>query len=261
MAVTGGPAGRESGGTAPLTEPAGGRAPGYAVVLPVRDEEESLAAVLEELEAVLAGENVAIAVGLNGCTDGSKAVLDARGALYRETERPGYGYGCLAAIEAARESGFPLAAWIFYAADGANDPRDIPRLIARHRGGAEMVLGSRTLRPHNWKTMGPGLVAGNGVLAAVASLMARRVFTDLGPLRLIGADLFERLDLREMTYGWTVEAQVRAARLGARIEEIPVNDRPRMAGRQKVSGLGWKHSWRVARCIMQAAIRAARREV
>ncbi len=252
---------QESRKSGPAAGRAGGRGPAYAVVLPVRDEEESLAWVLEELEAVLAGENAVIAAGLNGCTDGSKAVLDARGALYRETQHAGYGHGCLAAMEAVRGSGFAPAAWIFYAADGANDPRDIPRLIARHRLGVEMVLGSRTLRPANWRTMGPSLVAGNWVLAAAASLAARRVFSDLGPLRLIDDGLFERLDLREMAYGWTVEAQVRAARLGARIEEIPVKDRPRMAGRQKVSGRGWKHSWRVARCIVLGAIRAARRGV
>jgi hypothetical protein len=241
-----------------------GESPRYALVLPVRDEEESLPWVLDALTGELAADledgRLVIAAGLNACRDRSGEVLRGRGILCGETSEGGYGHGCMAAIEAVRGAGIPVSGWIFYAADGANDPRDIPRLVAEHQRGTALVLGSRTRRMENWLSMGLGLVLGNLVLAGAASLAARKLFTDLGPLRLIDAGLFERLDLRELTYGWTVEAQVRAARLGARIVEVPVRDRPRVAGRQKVAGLGWGHSWRVARNILGAAFRSAGRK-
>jgi hypothetical protein len=42
--------------------------------------------------------------------------------------------------------------------------------------------------------------------------------------------------MREETYGWNLEMQMKAARAGLRILEIPVNHRCRTGGESKVSG-------------------------
>jgi hypothetical protein len=42
--------------------------------------------------------------------------------------------------------------------------------------------------------------------------------------------------MREMTYGWNIEMQMRAARAGLRILEIPVPYRCRSGGASKVAG-------------------------
>jgi hypothetical protein len=42
--------------------------------------------------------------------------------------------------------------------------------------------------------------------------------------------------MREETYGWNLEMQMRAARAGLRILELPVDHRCRMGGESKVSG-------------------------
>jgi hypothetical protein len=42
--------------------------------------------------------------------------------------------------------------------------------------------------------------------------------------------------MREMTYGWNLEMQMRAARAGLRILEVPVMHGRRIAGRSKVAG-------------------------
>jgi hypothetical protein len=42
--------------------------------------------------------------------------------------------------------------------------------------------------------------------------------------------------MRERTYGWPVEMIVKAIRQRARIAELPVSYRPRIAGRSKVGG-------------------------
>ena len=42
--------------------------------------------------------------------------------------------------------------------------------------------------------------------------------------------------MREMTYGWNLEMQMRAARSGLRILEVPVDNRRRIGGHSKVAG-------------------------
>jgi hypothetical protein len=54
--------------------------------------------------------------------------------------------------------------------------------------------------------------------------------------RAIRADTLSRLGMREMTYGWNLEMQMRAARAGLRILELPVPLGRRLAGKSKVAG-------------------------
>ena len=61
-------------------------------------------------------------------------------------------------------------------------------------------------------------------------------YTDMCPFRAIRRDSLERLRMREETYGWNLEMQMRAARAGLRILELPVDHRCRMGGESKVSG-------------------------
>jgi hypothetical protein len=60
--------------------------------------------------------------------------------------------------------------------------------------------------------------------------------TDLGPFRAIRRDTLAALNMRDRTYGWPVEMIVKAARHGARVAEVSVSYRPRMAGQSKVGG-------------------------
>lgn len=60
-------------------------------------------------------------------------------------------------------------------------------------------------------------------------------FTDLGPFRAIRRDALARLALTDQNYGWTIEMQIRAAKLGVPTVEIPVRYRRRI-GVSKVSG-------------------------
>jgi hypothetical protein len=61
-------------------------------------------------------------------------------------------------------------------------------------------------------------------------------YTDMCPFRAIRRDGLSRLGMREPTYGWNIEMQMRAARVGLRILEVPVNHRCRTGGQSKVSG-------------------------
>jgi len=231
-------------------------APRFAVIIPACDEEPCLGIVLTELRAALAGRSYLLAVGVNGSTDRTAEIARAHGALVAETAARGYGHGCQAAIDLIEREHPPVDGYLFFAADGANDPRDISALLAARESGAAMILGSRTRLRKNWRLMNLQYVLANRVFGAFCGLLTGRFFADLGPLRFIERELFHALRLREWTMGWTIEAQVRAARLGAEIVEVPVRERERIAGRQKVSRVSWRRTISIGGKIIAAGFRA-----
>ena len=231
-------------------------APRFAVIIPACDEEPCLGAVLGELRAALAGQPHLIAVGVNGSTDRTAALARAHGVLVAETSARGYGHGCRAAVDLVEREHPPVEGYIFFAADGANDPRDLAALLAAHARGAAMVLGCRTRSRKNWRLMNLQYVMANRVFGFLCGCLTGRFFADLGPLRFIERDLFHALRLREWTMGWTIEAQIRAARLGVPIVEVPVRERERIAGRQKVSRVSLGRTLAIGGQIIAAGFRA-----
>jgi hypothetical protein len=144
---------------------------------------------------------------------------------------------------------------VFFAGDGASDPRDVASLVRHYEDGYAMVLGARTLRRSNWTVMGLSHVLANFSLGTWAAVLSGKWFTDLGPLRLIERRLFETIAPREMTFGWTIEAQIAAGLLGIEIIEVPASERPRMAGEQKVSGVTWLRTFSIGCRILAAGWR------
>ena len=240
----------------------------FALILPACHEEETIGPVLDELLVTLdPDENCLVAVGVNGSPPGTDRTAELARRhplrpLVAETPARGYGHGCQAAIALVETLGHAPDAYIFFAADGANDPRDLPALLAARRAGCDFVLGCRTvpLRQQNRRVMGWSHVLANRLLGAWCGLLTARWFDDIGPLRLIERRLFHRLRLREWTFGWTMEAQVRAARLGAAMIEVPVSERPRLAGEQKVSKVNWRRTLAIGYQIARAGWRTRWRE-
>ena len=81
-------------------------------------------------------------------------------------------------------------------------------------------------------------------------------YTDMGPFRAITRHALESLHMREQTYGWNLEMQMRAAQCGLRIREIPVSYRKRSGGESKVAG-SLTGSVRAAIRITQTLFRVA----
>ena len=237
----------------------GNNTPQTAVIIPACDEEACIGRVLEELLAALDPAIFVVAVGVNGSSDRTAEIAREYPVLVAETDRRGYGHGCQAAIDLLSLSSNTVKGYVFFAADGASDPRDVAALVAAQEQGYELVLGARTMRRGNWRIMAMSHVIANLALAAWCGLLSGRRFKDLAPLRLITRELFEKMSLREMTFGWTIEAQVGAAYFGAAICEIGAAERPRIAGLQKVSGVTWKRTFAIGCRIVAAGWRARRR--
>jgi glycosyltransferase involved in cell wall biosynthesis len=233
--------------------------PRFAIIIPACDEEECIGRVLDEVLSVIDPEKFVICVGINGSSDRTSEVARGRGVLVSETSQRGYGHGCQAAIDLAAATAPSLLAYIFLAGDGASDPRDVRKLVAAYEQGYAFVLGARTGQLSNWRVMTFSHVIANFALALWCGLLAGRWFTDLAPLRLIDRELFEAIAPREKTFGWTIEAQVAAARLGATLCEVPAGERPRLAGKQKVSGVTWRRTFSIGCRILVAGFRTRSR--
>ena len=82
-------------------------------------------------------------------------------------------------------------------------------------------------------------------------------FTDMSPFRAIRVDTLRLLNMREQTYGWNLEMQMRVSAAGLRILELPVDHRCRRGGDSKVSGdlaAGIKAAWKIATTFLRLAM-------
>ena len=200
-----------------------------AVIMPALNEAESVG---QTIGWVPRGAVAEIIVVDNGSTDGTDEIARSAGARVVSEPRRGYGFACLAG-SAATDADI----LVFLDADGSFDPGEIPDLLEPIlTDRADLALGSREMSAASSEATLPHQHFGNQLAAQLLKLLYGLRVTDLGPFRAIRSDLFRRLHMSEMTYGWPVEMMVKAAQLQARIVEVPVDYRPRIGGRSKVSG-------------------------
>jgi hypothetical protein len=126
---------------------------------------------------------------------------------------------------------------VFLDGDGSDCPEFIPRLIEPiARGTHDFVIGSRTRGQREPGSMNLQQIFAGRFAGWLLSILYGVRYTDMSPFRAIRRDALEKLGMREKTYGWNLEMQMRAARAPLRILEIPVNHRRRIGGVSKVSG-------------------------
>jgi glycosyltransferase involved in cell wall biosynthesis len=200
-------------------------------VIPALDEEEPIAGVVRECLAT--GLPNEVIVVDNGSTDRTAERAHEAGARVVTAPR-GYGRACAAGVRALSPE---CDIVVFLDGDGSDVPAFMNQLVdpVAH-GKHDFVIGSRT-RGHRE----PGSMNLQQIFAGrLAGLILRFLYgvhyTDMSPFRAIRRDALERLDMREQTYGWNLEMQMKAARDGLRVLEVPVNHRRRAGGESKVSG-------------------------
>jgi glycosyltransferase involved in cell wall biosynthesis len=202
-----------------------------ALVIPAWNEAESIGAVLDEVPQQCAA-HVIVVVGSD--SDPTASIARNHGATARVQTRPGYGAACWTGAQAALGHGADIIA--FLDGDYSDPPADLPRLLAPILAGrADLVLGARDLRDYP-EAMPAHARLGNRVVLWLIKRAIGHAYVDLPSFKAIRADALRALDMHEMTYGWTVEMLVKAARADLRIEEVEVEYRPRLGGRSKVAG-------------------------
>ncbi len=224
-----------------------------SVIIPALNEEQSIGKVISAIPSWVDD----IVVGDNGSTDRTAEVARTHGARVASEPRRGYGSACLAGMAALSDPDVV----VFLDGDFSDHPEEMGLLVDPIVGGeADMVIGSRLLGERQVGALTPQARLGNWLACLLMRLFWRRTYTDLGPFRAIRHAALEGLRMRDPDYGWTVEMQVKAARRGLRVREVPVSYR-RRTGKSKVSGTvrgvvgaGTKILW----TIFQAALESYR---
>ena len=199
------------------------------VVIPVRNEEATIAAVIQNLHEF--GFNH-IRVVDNGSCDRSAIVAQEAGAEVLYEPIAGYGQACWTGLQNIP----PEIDWILFCdGDGSDDLGCLPNFLSL-RAKYDLILGDRRATTAGKAVMTPVQHFGNGLASYLINLGWGYQYHDLGPLRLIRKSALNKIAMQDRGFGWTVEMQVRAVEEGLKIAEIPVNYRPRQGGKSKISG-------------------------
>ena len=202
-----------------------------SVIIPALNEEETIADVVRGVPLATANEVIVVD---NGSEDRTAERASSAGARVVEEPRQGYGRACAAGVQALSPD---CEIVVFLDGDGSDCPELMDHLVEPIKQRLyDFVVGSRTRGRRE-----PGSLNLQQVFAGrAAGLFLRALYgvryTDMCPFRAIRREALESLGMREQTYGWNLEMQMRSARAGLRILEVPVNHRRRAGGESKVSG-------------------------
>ena len=200
-----------------------------SVIIPAFNEEAAIGKVIGDIPKTLVRQIVVVD---NGSTDRTAEIAESLGALVVREDRRGYGYACLAGIAAVESAEIV----VFLDGDYSDYPSEMPTLVQPILAGeAEMVIGSRVRGKSEKGALLPQARFGNALAAGLIRLLFGVRYTDLGPFRAIRYDRLLEMNMQDKTYGWTVEMQVKAAKLGVRVCEAPVSYRKRI-GQSKITG-------------------------
>jgi glycosyltransferase involved in cell wall biosynthesis len=203
------------------------------VLIPALNEEASLPLVLAAIPRHVV-RNVYVID--NGSTDGTGRAALAGGAQLLYEARRGYGAACLRGVAELQNLPRPPDVVVFLDADFSDEPSELPWLLEPIRAGsADLVIGSRALGDAEPGSLALQQRVGNRLAVSLIRLIYGQRYSDLGPFRAIRLPALIALGMCDEDYGWTVEMQVKAARAGLRIAEVPASYRRRAGGESKIS--------------------------
>lgn len=207
--------------------------PKICVVIPAFNEENSIAKVIADIPARLVREVIVVN---NNSNDNTEINARNAGATVLREKRPGYGFACLKGIEYIKQLQQKPDIIVFIDADYSDHPEEITLLVEPIMNDQmDMVIGSRALGKKEKGSMTVPQVFGTWLATRLLKIIYGVRYTDLGPFRAIRYDKLLEINMQDTTYGWTVEMQLKAAKLKMKIIEVPVSYRKRI-GFSKISG-------------------------
>lgn len=222
-----------------------------SAIIPCLEEEAAIGPCVAAVLAHGVGEVIVVDGGSRDRTAERAAAAGARVVVER---RPGYGRALMAGI-ASLSSATSIV--LFIDGDGSDRPEMIPALLEPIAAGrADFVLGSRLEGDREPGSLAPTQIMAGRLAGLLIHLLYGARFTDMSPFRAIRRAALDRLDMREGTFGWNLEMQMRVAASGMRTEEVPVGQRRRAGGASKVSG-NWVGAARAACVLLATFVRLA----
>ena len=223
-----------------------------SVIIPALNEEQAIGGVVQNALRQGVGEVIVVD---NGSTDATAAVAAAAGARVVSEPARGYGRACWAGSQAADPASDVL---VFVDGDGSDVLEELDLVAGPVLSGSyDFVIGSRIRGRRETGSLLPSQVFAGWMAGVLLRTLYQVRYTDMGPFRAISRNALAQLHMSEMTYGWNLEMQMKAAQQGLRILEVPVSYRHRQGGVSKVAG-SLQGSARAAVRIAEVFFRLAR---
>jgi glycosyltransferase involved in cell wall biosynthesis len=237
----------------------GGGWPIVSAIVPCLDEETAIAGVVSALRAQGIAEVIVVD---GGSRDDTVQRASAAGARVVVESQRGYGRAIQAGVAAVRSDAEIV---LFADGDGSDPVERAGDLIAPvATGQAVFVLGSRVRGPREPGSLSLQQIAAAQIGGILLRLLYGVRFTDLSPFRAIKRDAFDRLGMREQTYGWNLEMLMRVAAAGLPALEVAVGQRRRVGGMSKVSGslvVGLKAAWSLTATFVRLAVQLRKERI
>ena len=203
------------------------------VIIPVYNEEDSIGKVISEIPDTIVRN---VVVCNNGSKDRTASVAESHGAIVVHQPEKGYGNACLKGMDYIANLEIKPDIIVFLDGDYSDYPSEMVDLIKPIvTENEDMVIGSRALGEMQSGAMMPQQIFGNWLATTLIRIIYSYEFTDLGPFRAIKYPVLMDMQMEDKTFGWTVEMQVKAAKLKLKTTEVAVRYRKRI-GKSKVSG-------------------------
>ncbi len=229
-----------------------------AAVIPVLNEAGAIGPTIARLPRPMVSRVIVVDGGSRDATAAEAAAAGAEVLVVRER---GYGRACAEGAARARAGGAEVV--LFLDGDGADAAEEAARLLAPVlEGRCDLVLATRTGRLQEKGSMAAHQVLAGRLIGAAIGLLAGTRYSDMCAFRAIRLDVLGRLGMTEMTYGWNLEMQMRAAYAGLRIAEVALPYRRRIAGKSKVAGSlsgTLRAGARIAATLARVAVQTRRR--
>lgn len=207
--------------------------PNIRVIIPAFNEQNAVGVVIDEIPKEWVSEIIVVD---NGSTDDTFLQAQSRGATTLKEPKRGYGNACLKGMEHIANSDTKPDIVVYLDGDHSDYPEQLIDLVKPIiNNEVDFVIGSRAMGNAERGSMTPQQIFGNWLATTLIKVLYRKKYTDLGPFRAIRYESLLTIGMEDRTYGWTVEMQLKAAKLNLRTKDIAVNYRQRI-GVSKVSG-------------------------
>ena len=206
--------------------------PSIKVIIPAFNEAEAIGNVIRDIPNIV-DEIIVID---NGSSDTTSNQAKQAGATVLYEPKKGYGHACLTGMDYIDQSADSTDIVVFLDGDYSDYPEDLKDIVQPIVGnGIDFVVGSRKQGLSEKGAMQPQQIFGNWLATTLMKLLFQSKFTDLGPFRAIKYNVLKQLEMKDKTYGWTVEMQLKILKRKFTYVEVPVRYRNRI-GVSKVSG-------------------------
>jgi len=209
-----------------------------SILMPVYNEYTTLASAVKEVLSVDFPCEMELVIVDDGSTDGTRELYpsvadDPRITLHMHPRNQGKG----AAIKTASE--IATGDYVIMCdADLEYSPSEIPRLLGPVLAGdAKVVYGTRMFGSHN--SYSYWYVIGNRGVTTVANILFNCYISDLETcFKLVPADLYRQLEVRETGFGMEAEVTAKLLKRGIRPYEVPISYKAR--SREAGKKLTWR---------------------